>query len=156
MKKYALFFTLFILILFPALETNASGRINNESIEVELIDYGTETGTEYGTEYKDDIDPDLGNADNGNSEFEKKDTASLKRGFNKILEKYKGLVVGMFGLILLTLIVWLIYQFCVIGNYSDNPRTKGQKSTQLLLTILAIAILGSFTIWFSLAFNVFR
>lgn len=155
--KILIMMFLLVFICENKILINYAYSYNDEDtkIEVDIGDFGED---EDGNDNPQDIldEGAYSNADNGNREFEDKSTDSIKDGFNKFLVKYKNLVAGISGLIVMTLVVWLIIQFCMIGNYTDNPRMKGTKTTQLVLTILAIAILGSFTVWFSVFYNAFR
>lgn len=106
--------------------------------------------------FSEDITGDFSNYDTATDDFRKKDTASIKAGFNKVLSKYKVLVVGILGLIVMTLVGWLLILFMALGKLSEEPRARKATITGILITLIALALMGSFTLYFSLAFNVFR
>ena len=56
----------------------------------------------------------------------------------------------------MTLVGWLIVLFMALGKQSEEPRARKATITGILITLIALALMGSFTLYFSLAFNVFR
>ena len=129
-----------IFLLSPCLPTRAAHPpISRMSVEVGG-DVGVDrTGEEDASEFMRD-----------------KDTGSIVDGFNKFLTRYKRLVAFIFGLATLTMLVILIISIFGIGVYSASPRERAMYVKRTIICLCGFGIFGSFTLFFSLAFHVFR
>jgi len=92
------------------------------------------------------------NLDSNNSN----DLSEFYAILNNILGKYKEIVLGVFGLLTLTLIGLLIYLFVCLGNSGDNPRDRKNVIVRIITCGIALAVFGSFTVIFGLFFNSFH
>ena len=84
------------------------------------------------------------------------DASQYVPALNAILFKYKGIVLGVFGMATLTLIALAIYFAVQLGGAGNNPQKRQQAISRLLICGVATAIMGSFTLFFALAFNIFK
>ena len=73
-------------------------------------------------------------------------------GFNNILERYRVLILGVFGLITMTLIILFIYYFVELGHSGDNPQDRSRAIKNILWCGIATALMGSITVVFGLSF----
>ena len=132
----------FLLLLFSAGALSLS-RISCSAQEIEV-----EIGGDYDGDYE--------NADVGMGAFNSDSEEQLKSGFNGFLKRYGKFIIIAFGVATLTLFVIFLFSLLAFGSKPDNPRTRQNSSTQLLFCAIATAVLGSFTVVFSLIFNALR
>jgi len=71
-----------------------------------------------------------------------------------VLTKYKTIVVGVAGLIDLFLIGVVIFRFIKLGNCpKDNANERRSAISALAISLFAVAVMGSLTLWYGLFFN---
>lgn len=103
------------------------------------------------------VTPNPGDGNEGNhSAGAGTDASQYVPALNSILFKYKGIVLGVFGMATLTLLALAIYFAVQLGSTGNNPMKRQQASSRLVLWGIATAIMGSFTLFFGLAFNFFK
>lgn len=103
------------------------------------------------------VTPNPGDGNEGNhSAGAGTDASQYVPALNSILFKYKGIVLGVFGIATLTLIALAIYFAVQLGGAGNNPQKRQQATSRLLICGIATAIMGSFTLFFALSFNMFR
>lgn len=101
------------------------------------------------------VTPNPGDGNGGNHSAGT-DASQFVPALNAFLFKYKGVVLGVFGIATLTLLALAIYFALQLGGTGNNPMKRQQASSRLVLWGIATAIMGSFTLFFALAFNFFR
>lgn len=104
-----------------------------------------------------DIDIDLQSGDDLGSSLadEQHIKSTLIASVNEFFLRYKKGIVGVFGLIMITLFIILILHIMKLGGTGGNPVARRNAIISLLLCATAIAILGSFSVWFILFYDVF-
>lgn len=93
---------------------------------------------------------------NGGGHPSNTDASQFVPALNAFLFKYKGVVLGVFGIATLTLLALAIYFATQLGGAGNNPQKRQQAISRLLICGIATAIMGSFTLFFALSFNFFR
>jgi hypothetical protein len=83
------------------------------------------------------------------------DMSQFISGLNGILTRYKGLIVGVFGIATLSLVGLFIYYFIKLGSSGDNPERRKDAIKDILKCGIATAVMGSITLMFSLAYYTF-
>lgn len=101
------------------------------------------------------VTPNPGDGNEGNH-LASTDASQYVPALNAVLFKYKGIVLGVFGMATLTLLALAIYFAIQLGGAGNNPMKRQQASSRLVLWGIATAIMGSFTLFFGLAFNFFK
>ena len=76
--------------------------------------------------------------------------------FNNFLTKYKGFVLGVAGVIDLFLIGVVISRIIKLGAASQSPVDRKNALTSFGISLLAVAIMGSITLWYGLFFNALK
>jgi hypothetical protein len=82
---------------------------------------------------------------------------NVSRGhaWNILLERYKIFIVGVTGVVTITLIAVGMFGFSSLSASADNPQKRNEALWQIGITFLAAMILGIGTLIFSYAYNVF-
>lgn len=101
------------------------------------------------------VTPNPGNGNGGNHSTSA-DASQYVPALNAVLFKYKGIVLGVFGMATLTLLALAIYFAVQLGGAGNNPQKRQQATSRLVMWGIATAIMGSFTLFFALAFNFFK
>lgn len=70
--------------------------------------------------------------------------------------KYKGVIVGVAGLLTLTFVVWFLMCFGKIAANATNPQGRKEAITGCVFTAIAAAACGIVTVIAALAWNAFR
>ena len=91
------------------------------------------------------------NSTNSNGETISSDDAK-----STIIEKYKGLVTFFGGLGTITFVAIFIKHFIELGMKAANPMERKQITSGLIWSGIAAGCLGSVTMLFGLAYNVFK
>lgn len=99
--------------------------------------------------------PVMPNSDDDSVTTSNTDTSQFISGLNGILTRYKGLIVGIFGIATLSLVGLFIYYFVKLGSSGNNPEKRKDAITDILKCGIATAIMGSITLIFSLAYFTF-
>jgi len=107
----------------------------------DINDFGV-TITEDGVKYDGDL-----------SAKKSKDTDNA---WTHLFEKYKGFIVGVGGILTLTMLLLFIKNFMHLGVTSGNPQARQQVLTGLIITGLATAGLGSVTTFVALFYYILR
>lgn len=104
-----------------------------------------------------DIDIDLQSGDSlGNTMTDEQQVEStIIASINDIFLRYKEVIVGIFGIVIITLVIFLILNIIKLGGTAGNPISRRNAIISLLLCAVAIAIMGSFSVWFILFYNIF-
>lgn len=90
------------------------------------------------------------------SEYSDNPALAFLKMFNRILSDYKVIILGIMGLVDLFLIGVLIFRFIKLGSVGGNPTEVKNALTSLGITLLAVAIAGSITLWYGLFYNALR
>lgn len=76
--------------------------------------------------------------------------------WNKIFDKYKGVIVGFTGIGTLTMVILFILNFIKLGQAAGVPQKRTEALTGLLWTGLASAGLGGVTIFVAVSTNLLK
>lgn len=77
--------------------------------------------------------------------------------FTSFLTKYKGVVLGVAGVVDILLIGVVIFRLTQLGAVgANNPQGRRNALTALFISLLAVAIMGSVTLWYGLFFSALR
>lgn len=132
-------FILSLAFLFPGLSfIPATPRFDSEVV----VDFGG--------------DVDMDNSENGSELMGDKDSESLVQGFNSWIQRYKRVVTIVLGLATLTMFIVFMFSLTGIAANSTNPRGRAAYITRTLICFVVFGILGSFTVVFAMAFDIFR
>lgn len=84
--------------------------------------------------------------------------SDVSRGvsWNKLLRKYKVLIVGFTGVVSISLIGFAMFAFSKLSAVADNPQKKQEAIIHIGIILLAAMILGIGSMIFGYAYNVFR
>ena len=72
---------------------------------------------------------------------------------NKILKEYRGIVVFISGIALISMIMFFIFNFIELGNSRGNPQARQKAVHGLIVSGIATAGLGSVTLIVQLFYN---
>ncbi len=73
-----------------------------------------------------------------------------------VIEKYKGIITFVSGIITVTMVAVFIIQFLKLGMMPSNPRERKEIITGLLISGVSAALLGSITLFVGLFYGMFR
>lgn len=73
--------------------------------------------------------------------------------WSKLIEKYKGFIVGVSAVGAVTMVVLFIIQFMKLGSAAGNPQQRSQALTGVLWTGLAAAGLGAVSLIVGIFYN---
>lgn len=76
--------------------------------------------------------------------------------WNKLLNRYKVLIMGIMGFAVITLIGIALFNFVRLSAYSSNSNKRVEAIIAIAITFLAAGILGAGTLMFGHAYNVFK
>jgi hypothetical protein len=94
------------------------------------------------------------NGDDTNADTSNTDMSQFTEGMNKILGNYKALLIGIFGIATLSLVALLIYYITKLGAAGGNPEKRNAALQSMLYCGIAIAVMGSLTVFFGIFFYV--
>lgn len=72
---------------------------------------------------------------------------------NKILKEYRGIIVFISGIAMLSMIMFFILNFIELGNSKGNPQARQKAINGLIITGLATAGLGAVNLIVQLFYN---
>lgn len=72
---------------------------------------------------------------------------------NKILTEYRGVVVFISGIAMISMIMFFIFNFIELGNSKGNPQARQKAINGLIVSGIATAGLGSVTLITQLFYN---
>lgn len=73
-----------------------------------------------------------------------------------VIEKYKGIITFVSGIITVTMVAVFIIQFLKLGMMPSNPRERKEVITGLLISGVSAALLGSITLFVGIFYGMFR
>ena len=73
--------------------------------------------------------------------------------FNKVLTEYRGIVVFISGIALISMIMFFIFNFIELGNSKGNPQARQKAINGLIISGIATAGLGSVNLIVQLFYN---
>lgn len=85
-----------------------------------------------------------------------KDDIEKETFVNKIFGEGKGVIMGIFGVSMLTMVVLAILSFIKLGKSSGNPTERSQALKGLLYLGIAMACLGGVTIFVGVSYGLLR
>lgn len=74
--------------------------------------------------------------------------SSGQAAWTKVIDKYKGFIVGISSVCTVTFIVFFILNITKVGASASNPTARSQAIAGVIWTGISAALLGSVTIWF--------
>ena len=75
---------------------------------------------------------------------------------NRILTEYKGIIVFISGIAMLSMIMFFILNFIELGNSRGNPQARQKAINGLIISGVATAGLGSVTLIVQLFYNMIK
>lgn len=76
--------------------------------------------------------------------------------WNKIYSEYKGIILGISGIALLTFVMMFIVSFMRLAKSAGNPQERKQAQMALLWTGIGAALSGSVFMWVGFAYNLLK
>ena len=73
-----------------------------------------------------------------------------------VIQKYKGIITFVSGIITVTMVAVFIIQFLKLGMMPSNPRERKEIITGLLISGVSAALLGSITLFVGVFYGMFR
>lgn len=102
------------------------------------------------------VDVDIGSIDENTSiRSRNNDTEQIADYMNDFLATYKNFIIGIYGVVAMTLFLVLLVQFARFSQSGKNPMTRNRAISELLFSILAIAFLGGIGTIGGLILNLF-
>lgn len=146
MKKIQYFMSIVLMLLFLCFISNINVYASDYdfSFSIDTDDEGNLNGMDIKSPY------------NQNGKDVLDDSVAKGVVWNKLLIRYKVLIVGFMGFATLTLIAIGMYNFTKLSVVSTNPQKKTEAMMGIAITFIAAAILGGGTVLFGYAYNVFR
>lgn len=77
-------------------------------------------------------------------------------GFKTVIDKYKQAIVGIGSFATVTMMLFCILNITKVAAAATNPTARSQAITGVVWTGVAVALLGSVTIWFGFFYNALR
>lgn len=143
-----------LLFLFPLLILIPSSISINYAY-TDNISYDDDIDIDFGD--IENIDGDYENADRYANEFGKDDDEGLTKSLSGQYSRYKRVVVFVFGIATLTLVgCFMIFLLGLSATSGTNVMARSNAIKRLILCAIGTAIMGSFTLIFGIAFNIFR
>lgn len=103
-----------------------------------------------------DISVDIGDGDLGGSMRNNDDTLhQIADGLNRFIQTYKGIIVGVLGVALLTVFLIFMFTCMTFSGSSGTPMDRKRSVTKLVTCAIVAAILGSITLFVGLFYNIF-
>ena len=75
---------------------------------------------------------------------------------NKILTEYRGIIVFISGIAMLSMIMFFIFNFIELGNSKGNPQARQKAISGLIVSGIATAGLGAVTLIVQLFYNMIK
>lgn len=142
MKKFVI-----ILCLFFCLISSLSLRVVAKTTEATTTEATTEATTQNDyismkhTQYDAEGDP----------------MKAVYEPLNAILSKYKAFILGVSGVVDIFLIGVVIWRLIVLGSCPAGNVTERRTAIMGLgISLFAVALMGSFTLWYGLFFNALK
>lgn len=104
-----------------------------------------------------DIEVNISETDNGDTSLGSRgnDESQIVEYMNEFILRYQNLIIGIYVLIALTLVIVFIVGTIRLAGSGSNPIERRRAVISLLITLGAIAFLGSMGVVFALVFNIF-
>ena len=96
------------------------------------------------------------NINNTNNKDTLEDKDKKEKIYNSVLGEYRGIVVFLLGIGLLSMILFFILNFIALGNSKGNPQERQKAIHGLITTGIATAGLGSATLIATLFYNMIK
>lgn len=75
---------------------------------------------------------------------------------NKILKEYRGIIVFISGIAMLSMIMFFIFNFIELGNSRGNPQARQKAINGLIISGVATAGLGAVNLIVQLCYNMIK
>lgn len=102
------------------------------------------------------VDVDIGNINDGSIRDNGNDNSQIVGGMNDLLSQYKALILGIYGTAIFVLIAIFLYRIIRLEGASNTPMTRQRILSELLVSILAITLLGAIGYIAALIYNLLR
>lgn len=102
------------------------------------------------------VDVDIGNINDGSIRDNGNDNSQIVGGMNDLLSQYKELILGIYGTAIFVLISIFLYRIIRLEGASNTPMTRQRILSELLVSILAITLLGAIGYIAALIYNLLR
>lgn len=102
------------------------------------------------------VDVDIGNINDGSIRDNGNDNSQIVGGMNDLLSQYKELILGIYGTAIFVLIAIFLYRIIRLEGASNTPMTRQRILSELLVSILAITLLGAIGYIAALIYNLLR
>lgn len=102
------------------------------------------------------VDVDIGNINDGSIRDNGNDNSQIVGGMNDLLTQYKELILGIYGTAIFVLIAIFLYRIIRLEGASNTPMTRQRILSELLVSILAITLLGAIGYIAALIYNLLR
>lgn len=102
------------------------------------------------------VDVDIGNINDGSIRDNGNDNSQIVGGMNDLLSQYKALILGIYGTAIFVLIAIFLYRIIRLEGASNTPMTRQRIISELLVSILAITLLGAIGYIATLIYNLLR
>ena len=99
------------------------------------------------------IDSSTNNIKEGLADSSKTGTNGI---LNRILKEYRGIIVFISGIAMLSMIMFFILNFIELGNSRGNPQARQKAINGLIISGVATAGLGSVTLIVQLFYNMIK
>lgn len=113
-----------------------------------------DTTTESGSGGINDFDVTINDDGTLTTSFD--DQGDSKATWKKLFDKYKGVILGISGILTLTFVLWFLRDFGKIAANSSNPAGRREAIQGCIFTAIAAAASGIVTVIVGLAWNAFR
>lgn len=84
------------------------------------------------------------------------DDVDGESSFNNFFEKYRGVITAVSGIATLTMVVFFILGLIKLAKSGDNPTDRKKASGSIIVTGIAMALLGSLTFFTGIFYNFLR
>lgn len=102
------------------------------------------------------INVDIGSVDEGDSiRDDGDDEKEITEHMNEFLNRYKSIIMGVYGMAVCTVLVIFIMLITKLPASAGNPMDRKKTITQILISGLSFAALGSIGLIATLVFNLF-
>lgn len=102
------------------------------------------------------VDVDIGNINDGSIRDNGNDNSQIVGGMNDLLSTYKALILGIYGTAIFVLIAIFFYRIIRLEGASNTPMTRQRILSELLVSIMAITLLGAIGYIAALIYNLLR
>lgn len=91
------------------------------------------------------------------TQYDDNPTEAVRGPLNTILVKYKSIILGASGVVDIFLIGVVIWRLIVLGSCpAGNANERRTAIMGLGISLFAVALMGSFTLWYGLFFNALK